>query len=68
MHAIVVLRENGKATAEELIDHARKSLAGFKVPKSVEFLDGPLPLSGAFKPLERELRHKYWKNRERQVS
>ena len=68
VHAIVVLRENGKATAEELIEYARKSLAGFKVPKSVEFQHGPLPLSGAFKPLKRELRRRYWEDRERQVS
>ena len=68
VHAIVVLRKNQKATAEELIDHARASLAGYKVPKSVDFRDGPLPLSGAFKPLKRELRRQYWENRERQVS
>jgi len=68
VHAIVVLRKNGKVTAQELIDHARKSLAGFKVPKSVEFRDSPLPLSGAFKPLKRELRRRYWESNERQVS
>ena len=68
VHAIVVLRENKKATAEELIEYARKSLAGFKVPKSVEFQHGPLPLSGAFKPLKRELRRGYWEDHERQVS
>jgi len=68
VHAIVVLRQNTKATAEELIEHARKLLAGFKVPKSVDFRDGPLPLSGAFKPLKRELRRSYWENQERQVS
>ena len=68
VHAIVVLRKNGKATSQELIDHARTSLAAFKVPKSVEFQDGPLPLSGAFKPLKRELRRRYWESRERQVS
>jgi long-chain acyl-CoA synthetase len=68
VHAIVVLRQGTKATAEELIEHARKLLAGFKVPKSVEFQDGPLPLSGAFKPLKRELRRCYWENQERQVS
>jgi long-chain acyl-CoA synthetase len=68
VHAIVVLKKDGKATVEELIDHARTSLAGFKVPKTVEFRDGPLPLSGAFKPLKRELRRQYWQSRERQVS
>jgi long-chain acyl-CoA synthetase len=68
VHAIVVLREGTKATAEELIAHARKVLAGFKVPKSVEFRDGPLPLSGAFKPLKRELRRYFWEGQERRVN
>ena len=68
VHAIVVLRQGTKATGEELIAHARKVLAGFKVPKSIEFRDDPLPLSGAFKPLKRELRRCYWENQERWVS
>jgi long-chain acyl-CoA synthetase len=68
VHAIVVLRQGMKATADELIEYAREFLAGFKVPKSVEFQDGPLPMSGAFKPLKRELRKRYWENKERQVS
>ena len=68
VHAIVVLHQGAKASAQELIDHARKLLAGFKVPKSVEFRDGPLPLSGAFKPLKRELRRGFWENQGRQVS
>ncbi len=67
VHAIVVLRKNQKATANELIEYARKTLARFKVPKTVEFQDGPLPLSGAFKPLKRELRSRHWEHRQRQV-
>jgi long-chain acyl-CoA synthetase len=67
VHAIVVLREDMLATAEELIEYVRRFLAGFKVPKSVEFRDEPLPLSGAFKPLKRELRKRYWEGRDRQV-
>ncbi len=66
--AIIVLRHGMKATAEELLDYARQNLAGFKVPKLVEFREGPLPLSGAFKPLKRELRRRYWENRDRQVN
>ena len=42
-------------------------LTSFKVPKSVEIRDEPLPLSGAFKPLKRELRRAYWKDHERGV-
>ena len=68
VHAVVVLQEGVRATAEELIEHAKKFLAGFKVPKSVEFHDGPLPLSGAFKPLKRELRKRYWEGRDRGVA
>lgn len=68
VHAIVVLQQGMRATAEELIEHARKLLAGFKVPKSVEFREGPLPLSGAFKPLKRELRKRYWEGRDRGVA
>ncbi len=65
--AIVVLKNGMKVTAEELIDYARSFLAGFKVPKLVEFREGPLPMSGAFKPLKRELRRRYWEKHERQV-
>jgi long-chain acyl-CoA synthetase len=68
VHAIVVLKEGVRATADELIEHAKQFLAGFKVPKSVEFEDGPLPLSGAFKPLKRELRKRYWSDRDRGVA
>jgi len=67
VHAIVVLKEDMRASGEELIEHARKMLTSFKVPKSVEIRDEPLPLSGAFKPLKRELRRTYWKDRERGV-
>jgi long-chain acyl-CoA synthetase len=68
VHAVVVLKEGMKATAEDLMEFAKKFLAGFKVPKSVEFHDGPLPLSGAFKPLKRELRKAYWAGRDRGVA
>ena len=68
VHAVVVLREGMRATAEDIISHARRLLSGFKVPKSVEFHDGPLPTSGALKPLKRELRRPYWEGRQRKVS
>jgi long-chain acyl-CoA synthetase len=59
VHAVVVLRKGMTATADELIDHARASIAGFKVPKSIEFRTEPIPLSGAIKPLKRALRQPY---------
>lgn len=62
VHAIVVLHAGLEATAEELQEHARKSIANYKVPKSVEFRTEPIPLSGALKPLKRELRRPYWQH------
>ena len=68
VHAIVVLKEGESATESELIDHARQEIAGYKVPKSVEFRTEPLPLSGAMKVLKRELRAPYWEGRDRAVN
>ena len=69
MHAIVVLRRSGaRGHREELIAHARECIAGYKVPKSIEFRTEPLPLSGAMKVLKRELRAPYWAGRERRIN
>jgi acyl-CoA synthetase (AMP-forming)/AMP-acid ligase II len=62
VHAIVVLHPGSEATGEELQQHARKTIAGYKVPKSIEFRSEPIPLSGALKPLKRELRRPYWEH------
>ena len=44
-----------KVSKEEIIQHCRKSLTGYKVPKYVEFID-ELPKSNVGKILRRELR------------
>jgi len=53
--ACVVLKPGAAATPDELIAFLRGCLAGYKVPKSVVFLDA-LPISAAGKILKRELR------------
>lgn len=68
VHAIVVLRDGAEATAEALIAHAREQIAGYKVPRSIEFRSEPLPLSGAMKVLKRELRAPYWQGRNAAIS
>jgi long-chain acyl-CoA synthetase len=68
VHAVVVLKPATQASAEDLIAHCRPLIAGFKVPKSVEFRAEPLPLSGAMKVLKRELRAPYWEGRTRAVN
>jgi long-chain acyl-CoA synthetase len=67
VHAIVVLQAGVTATADEIIAHARASIAGYKVPKSVDFREEPLPLSGAMKVLKRDLRAPYWEGREKRI-
>jgi long-chain acyl-CoA synthetase len=66
--AIVVLKAGASATEDEIIDHARGLIAGYKLPKKVEFRTEPIPLSGAMKPLKRDLRAPYWEGRERAVN
>jgi fatty-acyl-CoA synthase len=56
--AIVVLKPGKHATEQELLDHCRANLAGYKVPKSIVFVDA-LPISSAGKILKRELRDKF---------
>jgi long-chain acyl-CoA synthetase len=67
VHAIVVLQPDAAADEEELKAWCRDRIAGFKVPKSVEFRTEPLPMSGAMKVLKRELRAPYWEGKERMV-
>jgi long-chain acyl-CoA synthetase len=62
VHAIVVPRPGAAPTEEEIKAHVRSQLAGYKVPKTVELRSEPLPLSGAMKPLKRELRNAYWRS------
>ncbi len=57
--AIVVLKPGQSATEEEIIEHCRGKLAGYKIPKSVDFVD-ELPKSGTGKILKTVLREKYW--------
>jgi acyl-CoA synthetase (AMP-forming)/AMP-acid ligase II len=68
VHAIVVPLAGKTITEDEVIAHARRSIAGYKVPKTVAFRNEPLPLSGAMKVLKRELRAPFWEGRSRRVN
>ncbi len=63
VHAVVV----GRADPEALREHCRAALAGFKIPRSIEVRDEPLPKSGAGKLLKNRLREPYWAGRDRMV-
>jgi long-chain acyl-CoA synthetase len=68
VHAIVVLVDGASASEEDIRVFAREQIAGYKVPKSVEFRSEPLPLSGAMKVLKKDLRAPYWEGQERSVN
>ena len=53
---IVVVRKDPALTEQELLEHCRKLLTGYKVPKIIEFSSEPLPKSGIGKILRRQLR------------
>jgi hypothetical protein len=64
VHAIVRCAEGEASAAEALMAHCHKLIAGYKCPRSVEFVTAPLPLSGAGKILKTELRKPYWQDQE----
>ena len=53
---IVVVRKDPTLTEQALLEHCKKSLTGYKVPKVIEFRDEPLPKSNIGKILRRQLR------------
>jgi acyl-CoA synthetase (AMP-forming)/AMP-acid ligase II len=67
VHAVVVLLPGQHATEAELRAHCKTLIAGYKSPRSVEFVD-QMPMSGAGKILKRELRKQYWDEDTDQIS
>jgi fatty-acyl-CoA synthase len=65
--AIVVLKEGGSATEEEVIEFCRDKLGGFERPRSVDFIDA-LPRNPTGKVLKRQLREPYWAGHTRRVA
>jgi fatty-acyl-CoA synthase len=64
--AIVVLRDGAERNPASIIAHCRTQIAGFKTPKSVEFID-VLPRNASGKVLRRELRKPFWVGHDRMV-
>lgn len=67
VHAVVHLKPNQQASAEELRHHCHSLIANYKCPKSFSFSAHELPKSGAGKILKRDLRVPFWKDEERQI-
>jgi len=58
VHAVVVKRSGVEVTAEEILVYCKGKIAGYKTPKSLEFVD-VLPKNATGKILKKELRAKH---------
>jgi long-chain acyl-CoA synthetase len=66
--ACVVLKSDATLTADHLIAFCRQSLASYKLPRRVEFLETDLPKSSSGKVLKKSLRERFWTHQQRAVS
>ena len=66
VNAVVVPAAGASPAQEDLIAFARDLLAGYKLPKSVDFA-AELPRNPSGKLLKRQLREPYWAGVERRV-
>jgi long-chain acyl-CoA synthetase len=64
--AIVVRKPGADLRETELIEWSRARLAGYKRPRSVDFIDS-IPRNPSGKILKRELREPYWAGQTRRV-
>ncbi|MGL4284896.1 MAG: long-chain-fatty-acid--CoA ligase [Phreatobacter sp.] len=67
VHAMIVPKSGFELDARQIREHAKTLIAGYKAPRSVEFV-GALPVSGTGKVLKHQLRKKYWADADRQVN
>jgi acyl-CoA synthetase (AMP-forming)/AMP-acid ligase II len=62
VHAVIVKRPGSDLSEAAVLAHAREHLAGYKVPRSIAWMD-ELPKTGSGKIRKRELRAPYWSGR-----
>src|SRR3712207_2247970 len=65
--ALVVVAEGEQVTAEEIVAHCRGRIAGYKIPKRVEFRD-ELARTATGKIQKFKLREGFWSGSDRQVN
>ena len=65
--AVVVLKAGETLLEAELIRYTREHVAGYKAPKSVDFV-AELPRNASGKLLKKDIRAPYWVGRDRQVN
>jgi fatty-acyl-CoA synthase len=65
--AFVQLKPGSTIEASHLFEHLAPILARFKMPRQFEFCAEALPKTGTGKILKRELRERFWSEKERRV-
>jgi acyl-CoA synthetase (AMP-forming)/AMP-acid ligase II len=65
--AYIVKRPGAALTKGDVLGYARKNIAAFKMPRTVEFID-KLPRNPGGKILKRVLREPHWAGREKRVN
>ncbi|MCP4750381.1 MAG: long-chain-fatty-acid--CoA ligase [Proteobacteria bacterium] len=66
VQAVVVLKPDQSVAEEELIDHCRNKLAGYKCPKAIEFWE-ELPKTPVQKILRKDVKKTFWEGRNRAI-
>jgi long-chain acyl-CoA synthetase len=66
VQAAVVLKQGESVTEQELIDHCKERLAGYKCPKAVEFWE-EIPKTPIGKIIRKDVKMKYWEGQERTI-
>lgn len=62
----IIVTEDCSVSEDEIIEFSKQSLAAYKCPKSVDFVDA-FPMNPTGKVLKRELRAPYWKEKDKMV-
>jgi fatty-acyl-CoA synthase len=65
--AFVVLKPGRKMEPHQLLAFLESQVARFKLPRVIDFAEGPLPKTGTGKILKRELREAFWQGKQRRV-
>jgi acyl-CoA synthetase (AMP-forming)/AMP-acid ligase II len=66
VRGVIVKRPDLDATEEGLIAFVKERIAHYKAPKRIDFVE-ELPKTGSGKIMKREIRDRYWKDRDRLI-
>jgi long-chain acyl-CoA synthetase len=67
VHAVVVLEPGAEVDGSELDRHCRRLVANYKVPRSYDFVEGPLPTTPVGKIRKNVLRDPFWTDQARRI-